>query len=389
MIKKYKILHVIGTLNIGGAERYLVRLTNSLDRRSFKQWIVHTDGDLIKDQITNDDVEIIKLQERKATAKNPIDWLNIFKFYKLIKILNIDLVNTHSAGIFCITAWIAAKLLQIPVVHIIQHVYAVRSRTEDFMIKIPGIRHLLYSLVDRYVALSKYMKNEFIDLWKIPPQKIYLNPLGIDLNEFRPSIVNRMKLKQELHIEPEAPIIGVVARLSPVKGVHKAINILPEVKKEIPNIKLIIVGDGPMRNKYEKLVSDLGLKQSVIFTGFRQDVPQLMDIFDIYLQTTNAPLMGNTTLEAMAVGKPIAIIVQNEAEEAMARETVIEGYNGVLIHLNHPEATIKLVRLLKDKETLDKMGNASRKLAEERFDLHLHVKNMERLYSDLIWSSKK
>jgi glycosyltransferase involved in cell wall biosynthesis len=308
-----------------------------------------------------------------------------------MRILKIDLVNTHGAGIFCITTWMAAKLLKIPVVHTIQHTYAIKSMTENLTVKIPGLRHFLYSLVNTHIALCNYTKNEFINLWRIPPRKIYLNPVGVELREFKPFMETetKIKLKQELSIELDAPIIGIVARLSPVKGVHKAIHILPRIKEEIPNVKLVIIGDGSMRKEYEKLADNLHLRQNIIFTGFRSDIPQLMNIFDIYLQTTDSPLIGNTTLEAMATGKPIATIVQNKTEEAMARETLIEGYNGILIPLNHSEAATKLGRLLKDKQTLDKMGKASRKLAEEKFNLQLHVKNMERLYRDLICSSKK
>ncbi len=387
-IPKARIFHVIGALNVGGAEKYLARLANSLDREKFNLWIVHTNGDSIVRELS-ENVKVIKLQERKATAMNPLDWLNVVRFRRLMRNLNIDLVNTHGAGIFCIAAWIAAKSLKIPVVHTIQHVYAVRSKTEDLTIKIPGLRHFLYSLVDIYIAFCVYMKNEFVNLWKIPPQKIYLNPLGVDLNKFKPLPETKIKLRQELSIESDAPIIGVVARLSPVKGVHKGIRILSRIREEIPNVKLIIVGDGPMKGEYEKLVTDLNLRKNVVFTGFRNDIPHLMNIFDIYLQTTDAPLLGNTTLEAMAVGKPIVTIVQNKVEEAMARETVIEGYNGILIPLNHPEAVTRLIKLLKDKKTLDEMGKASRRLAEEKFDWNLHVENMEKLYMDLIYASRK
>jgi len=375
---------------MGGAERYLVRLVNRLDRRCFESWIVYTNGDVVKKELAQD-VGIIKLQEEKATARNPFDWLNIIKFYRLMKELKTDLVHTQGAGIFCIAAWIAAKLLRIPVVHTIQHTYAARSRTEDITIKTPGLRNFLYSLVDAHIAGCEYMKREFIGLWKIPPQRVYLDPIGIDLNQFKPlaETVAKKKLREELGIESDVLIIGVVARLCSVKGVHKAMSILPRVKKEIPKIKLVIVGDGPMRKDYEKLVDALDLRRNVLFTGLRTDVSQLMNMFDVYLQTTDAPLIGFTTLEAMATGKPLVTLVQNKEEEDMARETVVEGGNGILIPLGDQEAVTRLVKLLKNKRVLNEMGESSRKLAEQKFDLRLHIQNMESLYEDLICMSKK
>jgi glycosyltransferase involved in cell wall biosynthesis len=100
-------------------------------------------------------------------------------------------------------------------------------------LKFALVRYFLYNLIDKFMSFCRFQTDEIINYWRIPRNKIFCNYLGIDTETFRP-INEEMKssLRSEFSLEPDTPILGVVARLYPVKGVHKAIEILPPIKRK-------------------------------------------------------------------------------------------------------------------------------------------------------------
>jgi glycosyltransferase involved in cell wall biosynthesis len=385
--EKPRCLYFLETLRTGGAENYIVNVANALCEKGFQQWIVYRKDGPLREKVDRR-IHLVNLKPYKK-EKNLLKifsyFLQALKLYKLAKKCDIKIALVIGIGGISIPGVIFLKLTGCKIITLIPFAYKVSFKPRYIYLKFALVRYFLYNLIDKFMSFCRFQTNEFINYWRIPRNKIFCNYLGIDTETFRP-MNEEMKssLRSEFSLEPDTPILGIVARLYPVKGVHKAIEILPPIKKEIPNVKLFIVGDGPLRTVYERMVREKGLEDSVTFTGERHDIPKLMNLFDLYLQTTDCPLLGVSALEALATAKPIATFVRNEKEERMAQETVIEGVNGIILRLGSPEDVRKLIALLKDREKLKNMGYSSRKLAEEKFNFTSHIENLEKLFTKLV-----
>jgi glycosyltransferase involved in cell wall biosynthesis len=390
---KFRILHVVDTLCIGGAENYVVNLANSLDENTFQTWIAYCDGktlgidgEALAKRVKRE-VGLIKFNSRKIGSLRRVHNLFynsgiFFVLHKSIKRHKIDLVHTHlmtSAP----WAWIAAKVAGVPVVYGPMAPLAPVYRLEWLLTRYTILCRILDKFVDRYIALSDFLKKDLETKRRINSKKIERIHLGVDLSNYG-SYQHNDRMRAELNIDDGTLVVGVIARLSPEKGVHKALKAFPHVLTKVPEAKLLIVGDGPIRGQLEEMSKDLNISNSVIFTGFRHDVAELLKVVDVYLQVGDRPNIGTTTLEAMASAKPLIIVAQGEEERVMASETLIDGENGLIVDDIPEVIAAQIVYLLKDKETAAKMGQVSRRIVEDKFDQQNHVKMIEELYKTMI-----
>jgi len=392
---KFRILHVIDTLGIGGAENYVVNLANRLDKRKFQVWIAYTDGSiqgidgeaLIRRLDRN--VKLVKWNPKKIGSLRSLRYLpyniyHIATLYKIIRRYDIDLVHTH-LPFSALRAWIAAKIARVPVIHNHMTIITPKRQTEWLLVKHKMLAKVVNKLVDKYIAFSQFSMHDLKTKLSVDDDKIELIYTATDLAPNGSYQKNR-HLKAEFHLDDQTPVVGVIARLYPEKGVHKALRAFPHVIKDIPEARLLIIGDGPLRDHLEEMTKALGISDNVIFAGVRHDIPELLNMIDVYIQTTDNPNLGLSVLEAMASAKPLIIIAQNDEEREMAKETVIDGYNGFIVPNVPEEIASKIIWLIKNKEQANKMGQESRKLAEERFDLEKHVNQIEALYEAIIKS---
>jgi glycosyltransferase involved in cell wall biosynthesis len=205
---------------------------------------------------------------------------------------------------------------------------------------------------------------------------------GIDLSPYRkpedPSI-----LKSELDIQKELPIVGTVARLTPVKGLIYFLRSIPTVLAASPNTRFIIVGGGFLQKSLEEEANKLGIEKNVIFTGFRQDVPSLLKFFDIFVLPSLKEGLPFAIIEAMATAKPvIATDVKGN------REVVEDGISGILVPPKNPQSLAKaIINLLQDKERAKKMGNEGFSRAEQIFSSEKFIQNLEDVIEDVFESA--
>lgn len=391
----YRILHVIDTLGIGGAENYVVNLANRLDKRKFQVWIAYTDGSLQgidgKALIRRLDknVKLVMWNPKKIGSLRspwylPYNIYHVVSLYKILRRFDIDLVHTHLL-FSALRAWIAAKIARVPTIHNHMTIITPECQTEWLLVKHKMLAKIVNKLVDKYIAFSHFLMQDLKTKLSVDDTKIELIYMGVDLALYDSYQKNR-HFKAKFHLDDQTPVVGVIARLYPEKGVHKALIAFPYVIKDIPDAKLLIIGDGPLRNQLEKMAKTLGISDNVIFAGVRHDIPELLNMIDVYIQTSDRPNLGLSVLEAAAAAKPLIIIAQNDEEREMAKETVIDGYNGFIVANVPEEIASKIILLIKNEEQAKKMGQASRKLAEERFDLEKHVNQIEVLYEAVIKS---
>jgi glycosyltransferase involved in cell wall biosynthesis len=195
---------------------------------------------------------------------------------------------------------------------------------------------------DYWVAPSKFTAEQFIKLFKISKEKIKIIPEGVDLEKFNRN-VDTSDINEKLGNERKILFVG---NLHPNKGVHLLIKSFALVKSKINDVKLVIVGDGPLKHYLINLTKRLSLEKDVIFTGFVSDeaLPKYYASCDIFASASVLEGFGLIFLEAMALGKPIVAF-------NLASIPEVVGSAGILINeINREKFANAIIELLKNEE---------------------------------------
>jgi glycosyltransferase involved in cell wall biosynthesis len=195
---------------------------------------------------------------------------------------------------------------------------------------------------DYWVAPSKFTAEQFIKLFKIPKEKIRVIPEGVDLEKFNKN-VDASDINEKLSNERKILFVG---NLHPNKGVHFLIKSFALVKSRINDVKLVIVGDGPLKHYLINLTKRLNIEKNVIFAGFvnDEDLPKYYASCDIFASASVLEGFGLIFLEAMALGKPIVAF-------NLASIPEVVGNAGILIdQINHEKFANAIIELLQNKE---------------------------------------
>lgn len=222
---------------------------------------------------------------------------------------------------------------------------------------------------------------------KLPPTaRIMYEPVDTDFfspHAVPPSVVRQTRL--QLGVDEDTQLIGAVGNITPAKGYEHLIRALYKVLRMSPApVKLVIVG-APLRShsayarKLRTLVRALGLEDVVLFTGYRQDVRELMAAFDLFVLSSLLEGTPIAVLEAMSMARPV--VATNVGGVA---EQVVNGGTGVLVPPQDPDRLADaIVGLLTDTEARLQLGQAGRERAKSLFSVHHCVRQHEQLYLEV------
>lgn len=294
---------------------------------------------------------------------------NITGISRLIKSSQANVVHLHgySAANF---GRIAARLNGVAnVVH------------EHAVLKVQPHQYIVDKLLSRFtdvaVAVSGNVKDFMVDSRSIPPQKIRTIGNGIQLDRYKNLKVSRQQKRQELGIDERAVIIGTVTRLREEKGNEYLIKAIPLLVEKKVNFSLLVVGDGPLRNKLEQLASDLGVSDQVKFLGFRNDVPELLSLFDIQVIPSLTEGFPLCLAEAMAAENPVvATSVGGMVEIGRDGETVM------FVPPEDPSSIAeKILYLINNPEFADKLSTQALEYSSA-FGVEHSVKKLQKIYEE-------
>lgn len=203
-------------------------------------------------------------------------------------------------------------------------------------------------------------------------------PNGICINKFNPSNEKNI-LRKELQITQDEKIIGTVCRLSSEKGMESFVAAANNVLTTREDVTFVIVGDGPMRDKLQKMALASSKPQKIIFTGYRSDVPRILPCFDIFLLAFLSESFGIVILEAMASGVPV--IATRSGGPA---EIIEDGIDGFLVNPRDSEQLSEKVLFLLDRPDVRKeVKNRALKKVSEKYDIVNIVKQLEDAYAEV------
>ena len=293
-MKKIKVLHYIPGFNEGGIEARLLDWYRNMDRSKIQFYIIK-----LNNKKSNKVLEIEKLGG-KFYDVTPFAPHTFFKYIKqvsrIIKEINPDIIHVHSfsTGIFPL-AIAKREGINTRIIH---------SRTTDYL---PNEKSkLIKKLLKRYTpkfATDYFACSKNAGKWGFGEKhniKIINNGITLSLFEFDATVRNEYRKK--LGIKKDEIVIGSIGRLSPQKNLPFLIDVFYEMTKKNLHYKLVLVGDGSMKEELEAKIEALNLTNQVIFTGTQHNVWNYYMAFDIFLCTSFYEGFGTTAIEAQATG---------------------------------------------------------------------------------------
>jgi glycosyltransferase involved in cell wall biosynthesis len=288
---------------------------------------------------------------------------------RAVKESGCDVVHAH-LGYSAILAPVAARLAGRRCVATLHHMpedLPLRERLKERMAVAASGR------LGTLVFVSDASRREFARRYRERPQSWQVAYNGVDLTSFSPG---RDTLPTELRIEPDAPVVTVVAALRAPKGHQIAIRAWTDVIASVPEAHLLIVGDGPERQALEQAAAEGGVGHRVLFLGARGDVPRLLRASALVALPSLTEALPTSLIEAAACGRAAV-----GTRVGGVPEVIEHGRTGLLIPPGDPAAFADaVVTLLTDTERRHAMEREARLLAEERFDMHVWARRLRALY---------
>jgi len=234
---------------------------------------------------------------------------------------------------------------------------------------------LVARCVDRVIAVSEAAAAFLVRGKGYPAAKVVVVPNGRDLSRFTPGR-DREAARKELGVDRHTPLAGVVGRLEPQKGHAWLLQAWPDVLRHLPDARLVVIGDGALRQPLESRARAAGVAGSVLFTGFRTDVPRLLDAVDVVVLPSLYEGMPLTAIEAAAMARPVVATAVDGTPEV-----VRDGETGLLVPpADAPALARALAALLRDPDGARRLGAAARARALARFDLARQVERTAAVY---------
>ena len=379
-----RILHVITSLDHGGAEHQLLLNLSALDQTRFRSYVccIRHEGAL------GSAVTELGVPVHVLGVSSKWRWLGgIRRLRKLIRELDIDLVHTclFEADII---GGLAAKLERTPVIStLVTAAYGPEwlidnPRLNSFKLHVvKGIASLVYKSSHRaHVAISRFVAESYQRTMGLDPRKMRIIYRSLPPGWSGFVGENEVEARDGLRIDGSFPVLLSVGRLTPQKGQRYLVEAMPRVLARFPSAKLLIIGEGFLRNQLTELRDRLGLQAYVDFPGIREDIRTLLEVSDLFVFPSLFEGLGVALMEAAGAGKPVVA-----SDVGPLPEVVSHGETGVLVPPRDPRALADaIIELASDRDRMEAMGQWAREVAAERFDLGRNIKHLEALYESVV-----
>ena len=380
-MKKFNILHIITKLELGGAQKNALYTIAGLDDNKYNKHLISSRGGLLQEEVRKiPHLNFRTLASLTPQINPPADLIALGQLISYIKRNKIDIVHTHSSKAGILGRW-AAKLAGVSVIIHTIHGWSFNKYLNFFVKRLyVFLERVTSCITDKFVAVSQSDIRKGLS-YGIGRQTQYtLVRCGIDIDAFKRNSDISQK-KREFGLQDATSLVGMVACFKPQKNPldfirAAAINIRKGIKA-----KFVLVGDGCLRKKIERLVRKEKLEKEVLLLGWRKDVDEIMPIFDVVVLTSLWEGLPTALLEAVACAKPIVAYNVDGVGEI-----VKEDVNGFLAEPGDVERlSERITSLLKDKPLSAKMGDKGRSILEKPyFNPRGMVAEIDKVYTDIM-----
>jgi glycosyltransferase involved in cell wall biosynthesis len=379
LMSSIKCLYIITRLDRGGSAEVVLQWAEGLQKRGFQITIISGRTDNPERDLSafasRTGIPLVMFPSLQREVQPFSDIKALVILYRYIKKAKPDIVHTHTskAGFL---GRIAAKLNRVPVIihsthgHIFYGYYG-RLKTKLFIL----MEKFAGNFTDCITELTQLGIEDHIKLKIAPRDKFVVLRAGIDLTQYRSPQKNREQMRQEFSLPVEAFVVGWVGRMTDIKNPLLLVK-TAEILKNKSSLRFLMAGGGELLEPAKELAIQLNIVDKIIFTGHRNDIPNILTAVDIYVLTSRNEGLGRSILEAQAAG--ITVIATNVGG---VPEIVTDGETGILVPANNPsalaEAIVKLtfhpeLRVKLSQKALQNLG---------AFSLEKSLNDLEHLYN--------
>ncbi len=356
--------YVIWSLGLGGAEQVVIRLARGFASRACRVTVFTLNepgrfADVLKER----GIPIVSLNK-----KGPLDIGITQRLAGAFRSRGVDVVHTHLWGA---NVWgrLAAAKAGIPVV-VTEHNVDTWKKPHHFLID-----QRLEPKADALIAVSREVQTFYENhgvgrgRWEV----VYNGVESADV------VRERGEAFRALGITASDRVVGLVGRLVPAKAPLVFLQAIERLSQRVPNVKALIIGDGPLRQEVEAFIRERNLGDKVVLAGLRQDVPVLLAGMDVLAFSSEREGLSMAMLEAMAAGVPLVA-----TRVGGTPELIEDGKTGLLVEPAQPAALADaLARVLTDAGAAASLRDAARARVAERFSLRAMIDAHERIYRSL------
>lgn len=312
------------------------------------------------------------LPVRPVPFRRALDPRDLLAVLRLLRDEAVGILNTHSSKDSW-TAAAAARLRRVPVV---------RTRHLSVPLRRSPLARLVYSrLADRIVTTGEAIREILIRDGGVDPGRVLSIPTGVDLTVFDPERADGTRVRQELGIPREAPLVGMVAVLRSWKGHPEFLEAIRQLRAAWPSCRGLVVGEGPYRPVVETEIRRLDLDGAVILTGHREDIREVLAALDVIVSASiGAEGVSQALVQALAMRRPVVA-----TRVGSVHELIRDGETGLVVPPRDARALAEGIRtLLEDRGKAAELAARGRRLVEQTFSVDRMVERIEALHRELL-----
>ncbi len=361
------ILYLTTHLNIGGITSYVLSLAKGLKKRGHNVFIASSGGELLA-KFTESGIRHIRIAIKTKQEFNPLVFISLLKLLYFVKKDKIDIIHSNTR-VTQVLGTLTGHYARKP--HI--------STCHGFFKK-RFFRKVFPCWGRKVIAISHSVKEHLVDDFDVSEEDIRVIYHGIDLDKFKTkNPKSKMEIKKSLGLG-QGPVVGIIARLSDVKGHTYLIEAMKEVLKNIPDAQLLIVGEGKMKENLAALVKKLGIEKSVFFLSNAYNMPDVLSAMDLFVMPSLKEGLGLSLMEAMAFGLPVI-----GSDVGGIKTLIRDGQNGLLVKpADSRHLAFRISELLLDPEEAWHLAQVAKAFINKNFSQDKMALETEGVYSECL-----
>ena len=380
MTRPVRVLHLIKTLGLGGAETNLLNLANAFDGARVETHVGYSYGGEVEGRFRAAGVRLFKYADAANRVKSVRSIAIVARLVRYIRRHRIDIVHTHN---FNGHAWglAAAKLAR---VRVIEHVHDFRYTPVEELARRHGATDQYRFITwfrnrsDRVIVLTRDHARFVVDHGFARAETVIEQQNGISLDD--PPAPERSDFRAGLAVPADAVMILTAARMDDSKNIELVVRCAASMQQSRPDVYFVIAGAGPRLDDFRSVARRLGVERRVLFPGFVGDVEGALAETDIFLLPSFLELHSIAILEATKMGVPVVVSRGVGCND----EFIIDGDDGVLCDPFDDRPWMEALQRLVDRpdlrETIGRRGQAT---CRRRFDIRETADRFEAIYAEL------
>jgi glycosyltransferase involved in cell wall biosynthesis len=381
---RVRVLRVIARLNVGGPALHAVLLTERLDPARYDSRLATgtvgaAEGDYLE---LHGAVPpgLVSIPALGRDVRGGRDWSAFWALVRLIRHFRPHVVHTHTAKAGALGR-LAAALCRVPVVVHTYHGHVFEAYFSPLATRlVVAAERLLAWRASALVAVTERVRRDVLARGIGRDDRVVVVPLGFDLAPMIAAPARRGELRRELGLAPGTPLVGIVARLVPVKAHETFLQAARAVTPARPDVVFLVIGDGERRAALEAMARELGLSANVRFLGWRADLDRLYADLDVVVLTSKNEGSPVALIEAMAAGRPVVSTRAGGVEDV-----VTHGETGLIAPVGDAAAVGRaILDLVEDPDRAARLGAAARDAVVPRFGSSRLVGDIDALYRRLL-----